>query len=534
VPWRGPEVRGEFPTLGHLVADFIEDTCVVPDGDKIDEPFELTPEQFRHLQHAFRLHPDAPADAGTDAFVYGGSQLVRPQKWGKDPFMAARAVAHAFGPVIFAGWDARGEPVGRAHRSPWICCAATAIEQSEYTYRPIVYMLRNGPLSDTPGLDIGETRIKLPGIGWIEPVTASARARLGGRFTFVSITESHLLTGTGVTGGVTLARALKRNVAGMSGMWMEGTNAWDPTEHSAAQLTYEAKSPGVFLDYRPPRRRIPFDDDELLKREIAYVYGDSLRARGGWVSEQRIILDIRDAATGEAEARRFFLNEVTAGARTAVNPQRWDALARKDDPLRPGDLISLGFDGSRSRAMTALVACRIRDGRLFFLQSWAPREEQERKVPRPEVDAAVRNAFAAYDVTYLYADPYLWQDYLDNWAAAFPKRVVEVPTNSEVRIDRALERFLTAIRAEPEELTHDGDPTLTEHVKNAALAKGKRRAPREDEVAGQAEHYLKPVPKRDGLLIDCFVAAVLAFEARGQALEDGAVEGEYKLLDSVL
>src|SRR5690606_37001043 len=144
-------------------------------------------------------------------------------------------------PVVFAGWDARGEPGGRPHPSPWIAVAATAEDQTDNTFRPLVTMLRDGPLAGTPGLDIGDTRVKLPGVGWIDPVTASAKARLGGRFTFVSITESGLLVGDGQTGGVTFGRVLKRNTAGMGGMWSEITNAWDPTENSLAQRTFEAK-----------------------------------------------------------------------------------------------------------------------------------------------------------------------------------------------------------------------------------------------------------------------------------------------------
>lgn len=519
MPWRGPNEPGEFPTLGYLVGDWIEANCIVPDGPKMGEPFLLTGEMWDHLLWACRLDPDAPADAGSDGLVYAGTQLVRPQKWGKDPFMAARSCAHALGPVCFAGWDADGEPVGRPHPSPWVANAATAEDQTDNTFRPIVTMLRDGPLADTPGLDVGETRVKLPGIGWIEPVTASARARLGGRFTFVTITESHLLVGTGPTGGVTLARVLKRNVAGMGGQWTEGTNPWDPTENSAAQLTFEAAAPDVYVDFRHSRRVVPLDDTAAVMREVIYLYKDSARSAGGWVSERRIVAEIQNPATGESEARRFFLQEVTAGARTAVDPARWDALARDDDPLTRGDAVALGFDGSRSRAATSLRICRLRDGRLFHGRLWVPADHGG-TVPRVEVDQAVTDVFDAYRVLFLFADPYLWQDYLDVWSARWPGRVVEYPTNVEVRMDRALERTLTAIRAG--ELTHDGHPLSTAHARNAALAKGKRKAGREGD-GGTAEHYLKVVPKREGLLIDDFVAGVLAYAARGHAIEEGAL-----------
>lgn len=521
MPWRGPEVRGEFPTLGYLIGDWVEANLIVPDGPRMGEPYLLTNEMWNHLLWAYRLHPDARQEDDTDALVYAGSMLVRSQKWGKDPFNAARCAAHALGPTVFAGWDAAGEPVAKPHPSPWVAVAATAEDQTDNTFRPLVTMLRDGPLSVTPGLDVGETRIKLPGIGWIDPVTASAKARLGGRFTFVSITESGLLVGEGPTGGVTFGRVLKRNVAGMGGQWAEITNTWDPTENSLAQRTYEAKSSTVFIDYRAPRRKVDLEDEDAVLAEIVYLYGDSARRNGGWVSERRILSEIKDTATGEAEARRFFLSEITAGTKDAVNPVRWDVLARTDDPLRPGDAITLGFDGSRSRDATSIRACRIRDGRLFHLRVWEPDDNPKWRVPRPEVDQTMRDAFGAYEVWYLYADPFRWQDYLDTWAAQWPGRVVEFPTNVDTRMDAAIERFMTAFRTD--ELSHDGNEVSSRHAKNAAMAKGKRKPPREDDQGAAAEHYLRVVKKKHGLLIDDFVAGILAYEARGKAIEDGAL-----------
>jgi hypothetical protein len=529
LPWRGPEVPGEFPTLGYIAGEWIEANLVITDGPKMGEPFALYDEQLMHLLHKYRLNPEAVEDDGNDAFQYGGSMLVRGQKWGKDPLLAAINLFHAFGDCDFAGWDSSGEPVGRPHPSPWIAVAALNDKQTDNTWIPLREMAKLSPeIVNTPGCEVFDHFITLPCGNPMEPVPTTAWGRLGGRFTHVSLTENGLLTGEGDRGGLRFARTLKRSVGGMNGMWTGATNTWDPTERSDAQLVYESKNPHVYVDAKLSRKHVDLDNDDELRDEIIYLYGDSIKANGGHVSEQRIMRDVRDMANGESEVRRFFLSEILAGERAVAEPERWALLARPHGhedcrPLQPGDRITLGFDGSRSRDATTLTACRISDGRIFHLRTWLPTRQEDGtfRVNRAEVDQAVRDAFEAYEVWYLYADPYKWQDYLDNWAGAFPKRVVEFPTNVETRMDAAVLRFIDAI--DTAELTHDGEATLTEHIGNANLAKGRHKPPRDGDDGLKVEHYLKVVKKREGLLIDACISAMLAYEAQGQAIKDGAL-----------
>lgn len=523
MPWRGPEVKGEFPSLGYIAADWIESTLPIPDGSKKGEPFRLYDEQLNHLLWKYRLDPKATQVDGNDAFQFGGSMIVRGQKWGKDPLLAAIDLFHAFGPCDFAGWDAAGEPVGKPNPTPWVAVAATNDVQTDNTWLPLLEMARNSEIADLAGCEIFDTYIKHPCGNPVEVITMTAWGRLGGRFTHVSITESGILVGIGPRGGVAFGRTLKRNVGGMNGMWTSATNTWDPTEGSDAQLTYEAKDPHVFVDARLSRKHVDLEDDEELRREVVYLYGDSARSAGGHVSEQRIIRDCRNPSMGESEVRRFYLSEILAGERDAVDPARWLTLARWDETLAPGEAVTIGFDGSRSRDATVLWLCRVRDGRLFRGRLWLPEDHPDHRVPRTEVDQAVTDLFEAYDVRFMFADPFLWQDYLDVWAARYPGRVVEFPTNVEVRMDKVIERFQTAYKFG--ELTHDGDEDLAEHARNTALTKGKRKPPREDDTAGTVQHYLKLAKKRGGR-IDVFVAAHLAYAARGQAIEDGALVPE--------
>lgn len=536
--WRGPSEPGEFPTLGWLVGEWIEENLIIPDGPQRGTPYLLTREMWHHLLHVYRLkarakvHPKYPRPV--DGFVYYGSQLRRPQKWGKDPLNAARAIAHALGPVQFDGWDANGEPVGRPVDTPWCQIAATSEDQTDNTFKPVRRMLSEGPLADTPGLDVGETRIKLPnGDGWIEPVTAASRSRLGNPITFASFTESHLMCKR--DGGLEMTRAMKRNLAGMGGSWAEVTNAYDPSEDSAAQLTAQSKAPGIYLDHRaadlPRLTGEEFSDDKLVLERIVVKYGDSCRKAGGWVDERALLATIRDASTGESEARRYFLDEVTVGERDAVDALRWAALARLPSvhgDLQPGEPVALGFDGSRSRDATALWACRISDGRWFRLGLWNPADHHG-KVPEALVERAMDDARAAYTVWYLIADPYKWQTVLDRKAGDWGNNragkpiVIDFPTNVERRMDQAIELWETAFRTGEGEFTHDGDPDGSRHALNAALALGGRKAPREDGEAQVSDRYKKIVKKKPGWLIDAFVAGVLGTYGRGLAIEHGAL-----------
>jgi hypothetical protein len=513
LPWRGPAEPGEFPTLGYEIGEWIEANVVIPDGYRRGQRYLLTDEMWRFLLRFYRI------DLETGRLLFYGGQLRRSQKWGKDPFGAAVILAEGLGPARFDGWDAAGEPVGRPYPTPYIPCLGTSEEQTDNTYRPLLDMIRLGPLADLPGMDAGETRVKLPGGGEVEPVTASARARLGQRMTFATLTESHLWTLQG--GYRRLAGAVKRNIAGMDGRWLELTNAWDPAEGSEAQVTAESADTRIYVDTVEPHRVEDLSDDEELYGELLRQYGDSAAERGGWVNiAGRIMHEVRSKVHLEADRRRFFLNEIVAGESVLVDAVLWDLQARPGETLTPGEHITLGFDGSKYRDGTALVASRRSDGRLFEVRVWERPELADRdwRVPSAEVDAVVRAAFGAYKAAVMFADPYRWQDYLDAWAAEFgAERIVEFPTNREQRMDGAIERFTTSFAGMG--ITHGGTETLSRHFKNAVLVKGGRKKPRAGDDLILSTHYLKMAKRGDGLLIDAAVAGVLAHEGRAWAAD---------------
>lgn len=517
MPWRGPAEKGEFPTLGYQVGDWMESHLVIPDGYRQGEPYLLTDEMWRFLLHFYRLDPRAAPWPSPIALRHTGGQLRRSQKWGKDPFGAGICWAEALGPSRFDGWDADGEPVGAPYPTPLIVNLGTSEEQTDNTWRPIKEMGRRGPLIDDPRVqEIGETKIDLTSGGKIEPATTSARARLGAPMTFVTLTETHLFTLQG--GFRKVAGAVKRNVAGMNGRWLELTNAWDPTEGSEAQISADSGEKDVYVDTIEPQRVEDLDDDAALYRELLRQYGDSALERGGWVNiKGRIFNECRSKRHFEADRRRFFLNEIVVGESVFVDPIKWDAYAEPEQ-LAADTPIALGFDGSKYRDATALIASRLSDGKLFELRIWErPKDATDWKVPSAEVDQVVADTFEAYQVAVLFADPYRWQDYLDAWSAKWPDRIVEFPTNIEQRMDKAIERFTTAFSGD--EIRHDGSEYLTAHSKNAVIVKGSRKKPRPGEDELLTTHYLKMAKRGYGLWIDGAVAAVLAHEARAHAIE---------------
>ncbi|MCZ7537815.1 MAG: hypothetical protein M5T61_19090 [Acidimicrobiia bacterium] len=80
-------------------------------------------------------------------------------------------------------------------------------------------------------------------------------------------------------------------------------------------------------------------------------------------------------------------------------------------------------------------------------------------MPESEVDQAVAEAFATWDVWRMYADPPYWEMSLDRWAAQYGKdRIVPWWTNRIKVMAFALRAFQTDMR--PEAMSHDGDPLL--------------------------------------------------------------------------
>lgn len=510
----------DYPSLGHEVAAWIEANCAIPDGEYAGEPFLLTDEQERFLINFYRLDPDPHPETGEIRFHFErGGQIIRPQKWGKGPFSATIVCAEAQGPVRFDYWDEDGQPVGKSWATPWIQITAVSEAQTANVWRALVPMIRLGQIAaEIP--DTGETRINLPGGGRIEPVTASARSRLGQRITFCLEDETHSWIET--NGGRALADNQRRNLSGMSGRFLETTNAYDPADESVAQQTFESRHDGVYFDDVDPGEGSVRNKKDR-RRMLRHVYGDSARGdreRGieAWIDLDRIDAEIRALLSRDgAQAERYFLNRKRAGESRAFSPDRWDA-GNADFEVEDGALIAIGIDGARFHDALAIVATEIESGYQWPIGIWEappdPPDDYEHDLRA--VDGAMVEAAERFNIWRAYADPQYVEQLIEKWQGRWgDKTIVPWYTNRPRQVGWAVREYTSAVHAG--DFDHDPDETFARHVKNAVKMKLN--------VRDDKQRFLTSIQKDrpdSPRKIDAAMAAVLSWECRGDAIASGA------------
>ena len=534
-----PEPVGQylvnFPTL-FVTVDWIEAHCVVPDGFKRGQPFEMYDWQAWCTLNHYRVREDAewiPDDPllGT-AFYYRRSQIIAPQKTGKGPWSATGVSVEAVGPSVFAGWAGKGdgyacsdhgcgcgweyeytpgEPMGMRHPSPLIQITAFAEDQTDNIYRPLKAMIRQGPLGDL--LRVGEefTRIIDRDDGRIDTVTSSAQSRLGNPISYAAQDETGIWTAQNKMIGV--ADTQRRGLAGMQGRSQETTNAFDPTQKSQAQLTYQSKRPDVFKFHRPPPKHLRYERKADRRKIHAFVYAGSTHVKLESIEAEAEEL----IEKGElAQAERFFGNRMAAGAGVWLDAAKWKAR-RKPREVPDGTPIVLGFDGSDLDDWTGFRA-ETEDGYQFtptygpegakLPAVWDP-AQWGGQVPRQEVKDALAELMGRYTVVRLYADPPYWSTEIDGWAAEYgDKRVIRWYTARPVQMQAAADRLHTDVTKAASTFGHDGCPFTAAHVE----------ATHKEPRPGNRYKLAKP---EDGRKIDLAVVSILAHEAAGDVTAAG-------------
>lgn len=338
----------EFPTLADVIDPWIAHHCRVPDGFSRGAAFKQSDWQFWCTANHYRVRPEArwipEQPLLNQAFTYRRSQVVAPQKTGKGPWAAGITCVEAVGPAIFGGWAGKGdgyacsdngcgcgweheylpgEAMGIRHPSPLIQLTATSEDQVDNILRPLKAMIRLGPLSDL--LLIREDFIRIVGeagnedMDRIDAVTSNAQSKLGNPISFAFQDESGLYTKTNKM--VKVAETQRRGAAGMGGRTIETSNAWDPSENSTAQRTFESQSKDIFKFFRQPPAHLSYGNKRDRAQIHKYVYEGS-----PWVDLASIEAEAAELMeTDRAQAERFFGNRLVSGSGAWLRDGMWEA-----------------------------------------------------------------------------------------------------------------------------------------------------------------------------------------------------------------
>ncbi|MBM4487443.1 terminase [Rhodococcus hoagii] len=342
----------DFPTLGDIGEAWIRQHCRVPDGHRRGAEFVWSDWQFWCAAKYYQVRPGVEWGVGeagepeplfNQAFVYRRAQVVAPQKTGKGPWAASLTCLEAVGPSQFYGWAEKGdgyacsewgcgcgweyeylpgEAMGMRHPSPVIQLTANNEDQVGNVYRPLTAMIRLGPLSDLMFPREGFIRIAGEAGGddfdRIDAVTSSARGRLGNPVSWVLHDETGLYTVNNKMVGV--AETQRRGAAGMGGRTLETTNAWDPSQNSTAQRTYESQATDIFKFFRIPPKNLSWGNKRDRRRILKYVYAGS-----PWVNIDSIEAEALELnETDPAQAERFFGNRLVYGQGSWLRDGLWE------------------------------------------------------------------------------------------------------------------------------------------------------------------------------------------------------------------
>jgi hypothetical protein len=505
-------------TLGWQVVEWIEATLRHGPGDVQGEKIQLDDEFAEAICRMYELDTDGRRKVRR--YV-----LSRAKGRSKSELAGMLVCAEAFGPVRFDGWDADGEPVGRPPAYPFIRCLATEELQSGNTYDNVVAMLTDaidrGDLSHQ--IDVGLTRVFIPGSGEIRPSTASSASKDGGKETFAVFDETHLYTLPDLKSMHRMVRRNLRKRRAADPWSLETTTMYEQGAESIAELTHRALLDGrlgddVVFDHRegPDPETFDFDDDRQLHAALAETYGPFAEV----MDLDGIIREIRDPTNEKADSIRYFLNRASSAASDFLALADWDRLADPNLSLEPGETICVGFDGSKDDDSTGIVGV-TESGGTFVLGVWEPATTGG-KLPRNEIRARVAEIFDRYRVVRWYGDPRYWETDHDEWEAAYGSPpVTEIP-QSITRIHQAAQRVVTLVRAalggvdevEAPGITHTGDPILRRHIGNARRERWGGRA-------GDKDGKWKLAKKHADHKIDLATAATFAHQARGDAIAAG-------------
>lgn len=519
-----PDDGDEFwPSLGPLVCDWIEDNLVFGPGDLRGEPAVVDDEKRGLIYRMYEVYPEDHENAGRRRFKRVG--LSMPKGMAKTEMAAWIAAAELAddSPVRCIGWS-KGEPIGGPVFDPYVPMVAYTEEQSdELAYGALRSILEESEISDR--FDIGLERIiRRGGDGKAVSLSNSPSARDGARTTFQLADETHHFTLEKLRRAhqTMLGNIPKRRAADA---WsLEVTTAYEPGAGSVAENTMQyaraihegrAKDARLFFFHRQASDKWDLDKEADVRAAVEEASGPN-----GMFRDIDAIVELwRDPTTDRRWWERVWLNRPVQSALKAFDLDQFKALAKPQE-VREGSTIVLGFDGSKFRDATGLVATHVPTGYQWLAGSWeCPYgEDGSWQVPADEVDACVEDMFRRFNVWRMYADPPYWQDWLSVWQGRHgDKRVIEWWTNRRRQMAHSLESFNTALTEGA--LSHDGHEAYIRHIGNSY----RHEMPQLDDQ-GKPVWLIRKERSDSPNKIDLAMAGILSWEARTDAIASGVGE----------
>jgi phage terminase large subunit-like protein len=518
-----------WPTLGPDICDWIEESLVYGPGDLRGQPYVIEDEFRALLYRMYEVVPKGKPGAGRRRFNRAAINVRKGTAKTEKAAIIAACELHPDAPVRCDGFDANGDPVGRGVRDPYVAMVAFTLEQTEELgFNVLRTIISEGPLSED--FDIGLERILVldgrgRAAGKAVPLSGAPGARDGARTTHQSFDETHRMTKPSLIKAHTtmLQNTYKRQ---MADAWtLETTTFHDPTELSVAADTFayaqavaqgDLADPRLFYFYRYAPEEMPMANRKEVKEALLEASGPA----AAWSADlDGLVEHWFEPKTDQNYYRRVWLNQRVSGSGKAFDSVKWAEAADAKHVVRDGAKISIGFDGAKNRDGTALVACELSTGYMWLAGYWqAPDGDDEWEVDANLVGQVVDQLFDKYKVDRMYADPFYWTTEVDSWRGKYgDRKVISFATTSYKRTGMACQSFAQSIIAG--QVMHDGDSKLAEHVGNSVRM--------DVNIRGDDDVPLWVITKeRRGspLKIDAAMAAVLAWQARNDAIAKGALK----------
>jgi phage terminase large subunit-like protein len=487
-----------YGTLADDFTEFAREHCTQTIDIWDGQPLELEPFESDYMEEALAVSESA-------IYYWGSVVLILPRKNGKTTLLAAYALYSLL----------------RMDGQPEILLCASSDKQAGRLFQAVLQFIRRDPwlsaqclvrewLGEVSRADGGGKILRMssspetlhgynPSLvicdevaQWIAPSLRRAWAALTTAGGARQLTQVFTIS--------TAGQAHERE-EGILGRLIDGNERMGDTEQRGDALTISRNHDARTLVFNYCAPTTDRTDIPAIKKANP----------ASWITEEYLHRQSRNPELTDAEFLQLHGCVWSVAEDIWFKPHEWDGAEDETAPLAGGDMVALGFDGSRNFDSTVLAACRLTDGMVSVLASWErPLGVAGRgwEVPEYEVHEAVDNAFEHFRVVRFYPDPPYWQTEIAGWAMQYGDNVVlPWPTARMRAMSAAIEHFRTDVLSG--KAKHDGGSLLRRHVLSAHMRNVRTGV------------WIEKASSNSPDKIDAAIAAVLAYEARNDAIAAG-------------